>query len=564
MTRKLYFGDNLEILREQIADESVDLVYLDPPFNSKKSYNVLFKERDARPSQAQIEAFDDTWHWTPETQNQFEILMTSSEVPREVAKGLDAFRVMLGENDVMAYLVMMTPRLLELHRVLKPTGSMYLHCDPTTSHYLKVITDQVFDPRNFRNEIIWKRTSAHSDTKQGRKGYGSIHDVILFYSRGKDTSWIPYYTPYDQEYLEEEYRHQTEDGRYYQEGNPTAAKPGGDTSFEWRVKREAEAEEWEADLDDEFLSPRPGVEYKGVPPYRNRYWAYSKENLKQFAREGRLMHRSTGAPRLMLFADGMPGVGPQDIWKDISFGANSTERLGFQTQKPRRLLERIIGTSSRPGDMVLDPFCGCGTTVAAAESLDRSWIGIDITYLAIALIEQRLNDTYPGIKYEVHGVPRDLAGAEALFKESPKNFEIWAVRQLGGRPQPKMGGDEGIDGVIRFYIDGKDWGTVLVSVKGGAMLNPSMVRDLTGAVHRDRAELGVLITRAKPTKGMYETAAKDGHYTWPGTGQKFQRIQIVSVEDMFRGMLANLPPIHGTYAEAPRAVKGQGEQLELG
>lgn len=190
-TRKLYFGDNLEIMRQHIADESVDLVYLDPPFNSNQSYNVLFKERDTRPSQAQIEAFDDTWHWTPETQHQFELLMTSPDVPRELAKGLDAFRIMLGQNDVMAYLVMMAPRLLELHRALKPSGSMYLHCDPTASHYLKVICDQIFDPVNFRSEVVWKRTSAHNSAKR----WGPVHDVILYYTKSGRYTWNQAFQP---------------------------------------------------------------------------------------------------------------------------------------------------------------------------------------------------------------------------------------------------------------------------------------------------------------------------------------------------------------------------------
>ncbi len=251
--RKLFFGDNLEIMREHVADESVDLVYLDPPFNSNQSYNVLFKERDTRPSQAQIEAFDDTWHWTPETQHQFELLMTSSYVPREVAKGLDAFRIMLGENDVMAYLVMMTPRLLELHRALKSTGSIYLHCDPTASSYLRVILDAIFGAAMFRNEINWKRTSAHSDTKQGMRRYGRISDRLFFYTKTDHYTFNPIWTPYTAEYLAAEYRHQTPDGRFYKEADCTGAKPGGDTSYEWRVKRPlGTRERWTADLDNGY------------------------------------------------------------------------------------------------------------------------------------------------------------------------------------------------------------------------------------------------------------------------------------------------------------------------
>ncbi len=536
-TRKLYFGDNLEIMREHVADESVDLVYLDPPFNSNQSYNVLFKERDTRPSQAQIEAFEDTWHWTPDTQHQFELLMTDSNVPREVAKGLDAFRIMLGENDVMAYLVMMTPRLLELHRVLKATGSMYLHCDPTASHYLKVICDQVFGPEHFRNEVIWKRTTAHSSAKK----YAPVHDVILYYGKARRPTWREPRIEYEQDYLDRYYKYDDGDGRLYWRNSLTAAGTRkGSSGQPWR-----------------------GIDIAST----GQHWKFTIDNLEQLDRDGHIYWPpgGMGFPQIKRYRDELKGVSLSDIWTDIDrINPVGNERLGYPTQKPQDLLDRIIEASSNPGDLILDPFCGCGTAVAAAEALGRSWIGIDITYLAIALIEQRLNDAHPGIQFEVHGVPKDVDGARALFAKSTKNFEMWAVRQVGGRPQPKMGGDEGIDGVIRFYIDGRDWGTVLVSVKGGDSLNPSMVRDLVGTVKKDRADMGILITRTKPTKGMYETATKDGFYRWPGTGQEYPRIQILSVEDLLRGMIANLPPIHGTYAEAPKATKGQGEQLELG
>ena len=212
-TRKLFFGDNLEIMREHVAPESVDLVYLDPPFNSNQTYNVLFKTDDARPSQAQMEAFDDTWHWTPDTEAEWQRLVLGNDyfVPSNLSKGMDALRLMLGENDVMAYLVMMTPRLLEIHRALKDTGSMYLHCDPTASHYLKLICDQVFEPRNFRSEIIWKRTGAHGATK----GYAPVHDVILYYARSKAAvQWNQTYLPYSAEYLETKYRYEDDNGRY--------------------------------------------------------------------------------------------------------------------------------------------------------------------------------------------------------------------------------------------------------------------------------------------------------------------------------------------------------------
>ncbi len=536
-TRKLYFGDNLEIMRRHVADDSVDLVYLDPPFNSNQSYNVLFKERDQRPSQAQIEAFDDTWHWTPETQREYESLITGPDIPRQVSKAIDAIRLLLGENDVMAYLVMMTPRLLEIHRALRSTGSMYLHCDPTASHYLKIICDQVFDPRNFKNEIIWKRTSAHSSANRA----GPVHDVLLFYTKGRRYTWNDVYQPYDDFYIDQFYTHYDVDRRRWRRSDLTGAGVRyGETGKPWR-----------------------GIDVTAG----GRHWAYPPDQLEVMDREGRIHwpKKMGGMPMLKRYLEEQPGVPVQDVWTDIKPLHNlAAERLGFPTQKPQALLERIIRASSNPDDMVLDPFCGCGTAVAAAEALGRSWQGIDITYLAIALIEQRLNDAHPGIKYDVLGVPRDESGARALFESSTKNFEMWAVRLIGGRPNPKWGGDEGVDGIVRFYLDGREWGTVLVSVKGGDSLNPGMVRDLVGTVKKDRADMGILITRAKPTKGMYETAIKDGTYLWPGTGQEYPRIQLVTVEDLLRGVIASLPPIHGTYAETPRATKGQGEQLELG
>lgn len=533
MKRTLFFGDNLEILRQHVADESVDLVYLDPPFNSNRSYNVLFKEKDSRPSTAQIEAFGDTWHWTPDTQAHYDQLVTGVDVPGDVAKAIDAFRMLLGENDVMAYLVMMTPRLLELHRVLKQTGSLYLHCDPTASHYLKVICDQIFDPRRFRSEIIWKRSSAHSDTKQGRMQHGHIHDTILFYTKSDRWTWNPIYTPYEASYINEFYKYEEEGtGRRYRLGDLTAAKPGGDTSYE----------------------------FKGARPYKGRFWAYSREKMEEFDRQGRLVYSKTGMPQYKRYLDEMPGTALQDIWTDIRPIGSSTEALGYPTQKPVSLLERIIRSSSNEGDIVLDPFCGCGTTISAAEKLNRSWIGIDITYLAIALIEQRLHDAHPGVVYEVQGVPKDLSGADNLFQKSHKNFEMWAVRQIGGRPNPKGGGDEGADGIIRFFIDGKRFGTVVVSVKGGTSVNPAMVRELLGTVNKEAADIGILITRAKPTEGMQSTAAKAGFYTWPINFEKFQRIQIISVEEILAGSKPHLPPLHGsTFAQAPRAVRDSGQ-----
>ncbi|MBW7933132.1 MAG: site-specific DNA-methyltransferase, partial [Gemmatimonadaceae bacterium] len=389
-TNQLYYGDNLTVLRQHVADESVDLVYLDPPFNSNANYNVLFAAKDGHQAAAQIQAFEDTWRWDEAAARQFDETVQGGG---DVANVLLAFRTFLGTNDMLAYLAMMAPRLVELHRVLKPTGSLYLHCDPTASHYLKLLLDAVFGPENFRTEIIWKRSSAHSDTKQGRKLHGHIHDVILFYTRGPAWTWNPQFTAYDGEYLAARFAHRDARGPY-KDADLTAAKPGGDTSYEWRIMREP-GTPWRADLENEWKRPHSGTEYRVVHPSAGRFWAYSRDNLLAFERDGRLHYFSTGMPRLKQYADEMPGVGLQDMWTDIPpINSQAQERLGYATQKPVALLERILATSTNAGDVVLDPFCGCGTTIDAAQRSDRRWIGIDITHLAVGLIKRRLRDAF--------------------------------------------------------------------------------------------------------------------------------------------------------------------------
>ncbi|MBP8292905.1 MAG: site-specific DNA-methyltransferase, partial [Caldilineaceae bacterium] len=389
----LFYGDNLPVLREHMAAASVDLVYLDPPFNSSRSYNVLFKDESGHEADAQITAFEDTWHWNHKAEETYFQLITQGD--EAVARMIEAMRQFIGANQMMAYLVMMAARLVELHRVLKPTGSLYLHCDPTASHYLKIVLDTIFGIRNFRTEIIWQRSSAHSDTKQGRKQHGRIHDVVLFYTKSNDWTWNPVYTPYSHSYVEEFYRHiEPETGRRFRVDNSTAAKPGGDTSYEWRVKRPADNRSgWEPDLNNEYLNPKSEWEYKGVPPYKGRYWAYSRANMIGFANAGRLYHSSSGVPCYKRYLDEMPGVPLQDLWADIP-PALGRQDLGYPTQKPVALLERIIAASSNPGDLVLDPFCGCGTTIAAAQKLGRRWLGIDVTHLSIALQKYRLKDAF--------------------------------------------------------------------------------------------------------------------------------------------------------------------------
>lgn len=546
MRNTLYYGDNLAILREYIDDASVDLIYLDPPFNSARSYNVLFKHESGDAAEAQLKAFDDTWHWGQEAEHTYHELVTKGLPP--VADMIGAMRQFIGDNQMMAYLVMMAARLAELRRVLKPTGSLYLHCDPTASHYLRMILDTIFGPRNMRSEIIWKRSAAHNDAKQGAKQPGRIHDVILFYSKHDDDwTWNQVYTSYDERYVESNYRYVDEaTGRRYKSTDLTAAKPGGDTSYEWKGRR-----------------PPPG-----------RYWAFSKDNMQKFEDAGLIHYTSTGNPRLKQFLDEMPGVHLQDIWSDIPpINAHAAERLGYPTQKPVALLERIISASSNPGDVVLDPFCGCGTTIAAAQKLGRHWIGIDITNLAIALQKYRLQDAYgleAGRDYLVIGEPVDLASAAQLAQESRHQFEWWALSLIRAQPinpgdssgkKGKKGADRGIDGQIVFIDDsGGKPKRIIVQVKSGHV-SASIVRDLRGVIEREGAALGVLITLDPPSQPMKTEAASAGYYTSPGWGRDYPRLQILTVEGLLAGVeRLDRPPAAVTFKQAQKEKTEQDAQ----
>lgn len=527
---RLYFGDNLHVLREHVADASVDLVYLDPPFNSKRDYNLLFKTPKGHQSDAQITAFEDSWHWGEQAEREFNEILRQSNT--NVAELLQALRSFLGENDMMAYVVMMANRLLQLHRVLKPSGSLYLHCDPTASHYLKLVLDGVFGKEFFINEVIWKRYGSHNDHGQGSKHFGRTHDVILFYSKTENRQWNQLFMPLSQEYIESTYRGVETDGRRF--ATTPLTGPGG-------------AEKG-----------NPVFEWNG----HTRAWRYSKETMQRLHDEGRLYYSKTGYARQKLYLEDSRGVPVQDIWDDISSlsGAHA-ERMGYPTQKPVALLERIIEASSSEGDVVLDPFCGCGTAVDAAQKLGRRWIGIDITHLAIALIEKRLKDRYPYLNrskpekaaavasgvaepvpeymqaFEVLGTPEDLAGARDLALRDKYQFQWWACSLVNAQPYQgkKKGADGGIDGLI-FFQDDKDAAKkIVVSVKGGDNINVAMVRDLAHVVVREKAEIGLFVTLAEPSKPMMTEALKEGFYASPTTGAQFPRIQILTIAGLLDG-----------------------------
>ena len=542
MTNTLYYGDNLDILRQHVGDESVDLVYLDPPFNSNASYNVLFKERSGEESPAQIKAFTDTWEWTQESERTYEQeIVLNPETPPNVKDMITAFRQFIGSNAMMAYLVMMTPRLVELLRVLKPTGSIYLHCDPTASHYLKLAMDAVFGNENFRNEIIWKRTTAHSDVAQGARHMGRIHDTLLRYSKSKHPTWNTVYIPYDDRYIERIYRYSDPDGRKYQTQPLHARKPGGDTLYEWKGKL-----------------PPPG-----------RYWAFSKENMRKLDDEGRIVYSRTGVPRYKIYLDESRGRSLQDIWDDVApVHQLPKERLGYPTQKPAALLERIVQASSNEGDVVLDPFCGCGTAVAAAEKLKRRWAGIDVTHLAVALMKNRLKtafDIVPGRDYEVVGEPADAGGARALAEQDRYQFQFWAMSLLEAFPreQAKRGADRGIDGVV-YFIDGPRRSTqkAIVQVKSGRVSSP-LIRDLKGTVEREKAALGLFITLEEPTRDMRTEAVSAGFYRSEVWQRDFPKVQIRTVEELLDGRGFELPPHPSMYQAAQRVERPEGRQAGL-
>jgi len=508
----LYYGDNLQILREHIRDESVDLIYLDPPFNSNANYNVLFKSPTGERSHAQIEAFEDTWHWTDEAEQAFDEVMRSGNT--DAAELLRAIRAFLKENDMMAYLTMMAVRLLELHRVLKPTGSLYLHCDPTASHYLKLLLDGIFGNSSFRNEITWKRTHAHSDSKQGRRAYGNISDILLYYSKGEEYCFNTIFLPYEQAYIDKYYRYRDPDGRRYWLDNLTG--PGGASKG------------------------NPYYEVMGVW----RHWRYSKERMAELIAKGRIVQSKPGnVPQFKRYLDEMPGVPLQNIWTDIDpINMMARERLGYPTQKPLALLERILKVSSQEGNLVLDPFCGCGTTIHAAQKLNREWIGIDVTNLAISLIEKRLSDAFPGVQFEVYGTPKDLDGARALAAKDKYQFQWWAVSLVNAVPYggKKKGADSGIDGFIYFKSDKNTTEKAVVSVKGGENVNVAMIRDLAHVVQREKAQIGLFITLAEPTKPMQVEAVKEGFYT-PAYGGKFPRLQILTIKELLEGKQPQIP-----------------------
>lgn len=530
----LFYGDNLDVLRRYVDNESVDLVYLDPPFNSNANYNVLFAELDGSWSASQKNAFEDTWRWDQEAARAFEEVV---EAGKEVSNVMRAFRTILPESNMLAYLAMMAPRLIELRRVLKPTGSLYLHCDPTASHYLKLLLDAVLGPKNFRNEIIWQRTLSKGLTKTRLP---SNHDVIIAYQAEQGATWNldAAFQPYDPENLDEKtakkYRDRDPDGRRYQ--LTSLLNPNHD---------------------------RPNLEYEflGV----DRVWRWTRERMQREYEAGRVVQTKPGAvPRFKRYLDEQRGRPLGDVWMDIpALNSRAAERLGYLTQKPAALMERIIELTTAPGAVVLDPFCGCGTTIAAAEKLNRRWIGIDITYQATNLIKNRLmhafGDTVP---YTVVGEPTTTEDARKLAEEDRDQFEAWALGLVGARNAgKKKGPDRGIDGRLLFHekLGGKTR-QVLISVKSGKA-SVADVRDLRGVIEREEAEIGLLISMREPTQPMRAEAAAAGFYRsgseGVGSWGEHPRIQLLTIAELLDGRRIDMPPLSGnlTFRRAPRVER---------
>ncbi len=590
MTNRLYYGDNLDVLRAHIKDESVDLIYLDPPFNSNANYNILFKSPAGKSADAQIEAFEDTWHWNDKAEAAFHDVMTSGNT--DVAELLRAMRGFLKENDMMAYLAMMAVRLIELHRVLKPTGSLYLHCDPTASHYLKLLLDGVFGPANFRNEIVWKRKAGRGETNNEAIRFGVSHDVVYFYGKSKSSRFFRQHRANNQAYIDSKFTHVDENGRRYRLDNLTSP------SFRANLK----------------------YEYKGYPP-PEKGWAVSRETMERMDAEGRVHFPADKTKRLQRkrFLDELEGETVDSLWDDIPpINSQAQERLGYPTQKPLALLERILNASSNPGDVVLDPFCGCGTAVDAAQKLGRQWIGIDVTHLSIGLIERRLQDRYgpnalakgvkaatsarhaelvsastvepgsqsdgeaekwilkqvqgdgkrevEGLAYEVIGTPNDLDSALKLAAEEPHQFQYWITQAVDGQPYQggRKGADRGIDGYLYFTGHDRKTEAAIISVKAGRNVGVAMVRDLKGVIEREKAPIGIFICAVNPTRDMDREAASAGVYDG-ADGRAYPRLQLYTLAEYFQGLRPKVPLLdrQAAYRKAAREDVAGGRQGSL-
>ena len=554
---RLLFGDNLKWLRDVkvFPDASVDLEYLDPPFNSNANYNVLFKETSGADSQAQFHAFTDTWEWTADvdaTYHQFIDTCPNASVVELV----EALKKFLKTSPMMAYLAMMAPRLVELHRVLKPTGSLYLHCDPTASHYLRLVIDSIFGGENFLNEVIWKRTGSHG----GSKRWGPVHDVLLFYGKSDKTYWKRVFESYDDKYVKDFYRFEDEHGRYRLVTLTGAQTRTGDSGKPWQgVDPTASGRHWAV----------PNEALRRAAPDADLSKLSTQEKLDILDKHGLIYWPPKGSvPQQKRYLDENPGVAIQDVITDIlPISSQAAERLGYPTQKPLALMERIIEASCPKDGIVLDPFCGCGTTVHAAQKTGRQWIGIDVTYLAINLIKRRLRDAFgQDLQFEELGNPTDHSGAQRLAEQDKFQFQHWALSLVEARPLREgdgKGADRGVDGLLYFYESKDDRSKIIVQVKGGGVKRGD-IATLLGDVNNQKAAGGVLITLEKPSKPMVKEAIDAGRYTAKLYQKEYPKIQILTVEGLLAGTeRLEAPPQANPFAKAEREVKAHKQEEML-
>ncbi len=562
----LYYGDNLDVLRRYIKDETVDLVYLDPPFNSNANYNVLFAEQNGARAAAQVKVFEDTWEWNQESARAYQEVV---EGGGQVSQAMQAFRMLLGDSNMLAYLSMMAPRLFELRRVMKPTASIYLHCDPTASHYLKLIMDAVFGPDQFRSEIIWRRTGTHGKAQR----FGPVHDTILFYTKTAEFKWTFLKKPYMKGHVQEYFVRDEKGWRTNYYGNVLTGSGlrNGESGQPWHgFDPSAKNRHWaipgtllrdiEEDLTDLTQHQKLDrlLELGYVKIRDGEAWPIYEKYLKP---EGGQAISDIWA--FQPYTEGTVFNTEKGIDDDVRWlSPKDQERLGYPTQKPEGLLERIIKASSSKGEIVLDPFCGCGTAIAAAHRLNRHWIGIDVTHLAITLIKHRLRDTFDDrASYTVIGEPVSLPDAETLAQQDPYQFQWWALGLVGARPvEQKKGADKGIDGRLFFHDDAEGkTKQVILSVKAGHTTVPH-VRDLRGVVEREKAQVGVLITMQEPTGPMKAEAVGGGFYNSPGWGKSYPRLQILTIAELLAGKGIDMPPLRQVSATFKKPPKAKAEE----
>ncbi|PZQ49785.1 MAG: site-specific DNA-methyltransferase [Rhodovulum sulfidophilum] len=528
---KLWYGDNLTIM-QGMAKYSVDLIYLDPPFKSDTNYNLLYKNMTGKPVPEQAEAFFDTWTLDA---NKLEVARAMPVLMRE--HGVDDYyedfwRLWMNalrhtQPELMAYLIYMVQRLLYMKTILRPTGSIYLHCDPTASHYIKIMMDAIFGHQNFRNEIIWKRTSAHS----GARRYGPVHDVILFYSAGQHYTWNRVAQSYDEKYLDTKYRHNDKRGRYRLSDLTGAGRRAGDSGRPWRgFDPDAGGRHWGV--------PAAIVRELGGDPSLSTQEKLDLLDGHDFIYMTPGRGGKPGFPQLKRYLEPGSGQPVQDVFSDISpVNSMAEERLGYPTQKPVALLDRIIQASSNKGDIVFDPFCGCGTTIYSAIKNERRWVGCDIAILSVKLIrEQLIGDKWRLVErhdFEVDGIPTSVEGAEELFRRDPFQFQHWFVERIGGFPMQKKVADRGIDGRV-YFETAEGLREVILSVKGGK-LRPTDVRDLRGVMEREGAAMAGFLSLQEPSKAMKVEAAEAGMFEYNGIN--YPRLQLLTAREVLESKL---------------------------